>query len=98
MTYVLMSLPFLALAAGLWWRRRRSYARQSAVTAVVLLVVTVLTIVFDNLMIYAGNVAYGSAHNLGLYLGLMPVEDLFYPLVATLIITAFWKGDRHDSA
>lgn len=94
MTYVLISLPFLlvAVAVALWrWRR---YPQQALVTGIVLAVVLVLTVIFDNLMIAFGNVAYGDAQNLGVYLGLVPVEDLFYPIFATLIITALWPSER----
>lgn len=94
MTYLLISLPFLIAAALLWLLRLRRYPRQFAVTASVLLVVTVLTIIFDNMMIYFGNVDYGSEQNLGLYIWLMPVEDLFYPLFAVLVIAALWSPDR----
>lgn len=57
---------------------------------IVLAVVLILTIIFDNLMIAYGNVDYGEDHNLGIYLGLVPIEDLFYPIFAGLIITALW--------
>lgn len=99
MTYLLISLPFLIVAAVIWARNLRRYPRQLAVTGLVLAVVTVLTVIFDNLMIAAGNVDYGSDRNLGIYLGLAPVEDLFYPLFATLIITAVWppRKDTDDT-
>lgn len=90
MTYLLISLPFLIVAVLVWVQRHHVYRRQSAVTLLVLAIVTILTIIFDNLMIAFGNVDYGTEQNLGIYLGLMPIEDLFYPLFATLIITAVW--------
>lgn len=96
MTYLLISLPFLILSIVVWLARYRRYPRQGLVTLIVLAVVGVLTVVFDNLMIRFGNVSYGDEHNLGLYIWLMPVEDLFYPLFAVLIITSFWP--RRDRA
>ncbi len=98
MTYLLISLPFLLVAAGTWWWRRGRYPRQGQVTLAVLAVVLVLTVIFDNLMIAFGNVDYGSDQNLGIYLGLVPIEDLFYPLFATLIITAVWPPRKDKNA
>lgn len=93
MTYVLISLPFLlagALCAAWRWRR---FTRQGAVVAIVMAIVLALTVVFDNLMIAFGNVGYGDSQNLGLYLGLVPIEDLFYPIFAVLVVTALWPED-----
>lgn len=85
MTYLLISLPFLivGLAVAAW-------RRQYVVTAVVAVVLIVLTIIFDNLMIWAELVGYGDAQRLGLHIGLVPVEDLFYALVVALIVPAVW--------
>lgn len=96
MTYLLISLPFLLLAVVLWVVRRSRARRQLAVTGIVLAVLLVLTAVFDNLMIWAGLVAYGEAQRLGLQIGLVPVEDFFYPLFVALIIPAFWPDRKQD--
>ncbi|MDR7330608.1 lycopene cyclase domain-containing protein [Corynebacterium guangdongense] len=92
MTYLLISLPFLLVSVIVWLARFRKYPRQGAVTLIVLGVVGVLTIIFDNLMILFGNFAYGDDQNLGIFIGVMPIEDLTYPLFASLIITSFWPG------
>jgi len=94
MTYLLISLPFPILAAVLWVIRRGSAPRQVAVTAIVAAVLLVLTAVFDNLMIWAELVGYGDAQRLGLQVGLVPVEDFFYPLFVALIVPAFWPGRK----
>lgn len=85
MTYLLISLPFLivGLAVAAW-------RRQYVVTAVVAVVLIVLTIIFDNLMIWAELVGYGEEQRLGLHIGLVPVEDLFYALFVALIVPAVW--------
>lgn len=85
MTYLLISLPFLivGLAVAAW-------RRQYVVTAVVAVVLIVLTIVFDNLMIWAELVGYGDEQRLGLHIGLVPAEDLFYALFVALIVPAVW--------
>lgn len=92
MTYLLISLPFLLGAAVLWVGRRHAYASQFKVTAIVAAVLLTLTIVFDNLMVAAGLVEYDGANNLGMYLGLIPVEDLFYTVFVCLVVTALWPG------
>lgn len=92
MIYLLISLPFLLLAAGIAWLRRNAHPGQFRVTALVVGVLFVLTIVFDNLMIGAGLVGYGDSQRLGVDIGLVPLEDLFYPLVAALIVPAIWAG------
>ena len=39
-----------------------------------------------------GLVEYDGANNLGIYLGLIPVEDLFYTVFVCLVVTALWPG------
>lgn len=93
MTYLLISIPFLLGAVAVWGWRRHAYASQVAVTTIVGAVLLTLTVIFDNFMVAAGLVEYRAANNLGIYLGLIPVEDLFYPLFVCLIAAAFWpKG------
>ncbi|MGV0870500.1 lycopene cyclase domain-containing protein [Corynebacterium sp.] len=87
-----ISLPFFVLAAAIAWARRNARPRQARVTAIVAGVLFALTIVFDNLMIWAGLVGYSDSHRLGIDIGLIPAEDLLYPLVAALIIPAVWPG------
>lgn len=92
MTFLLVSTPFLlgaliVFAVGGWFARRagrqRPYLVGSGLTLAVLLV---LTAVFDNLMIAAGLFDYGGDHISGVRLGLMPVEDFLYPVVAVLLL------------
>ena len=88
MTYLLVSLPFVLLAAlALVGARRRVEPRAVVLTLVALLV---LTAVFDNLMIAAGLVDYDSTHITGLRLGIAPLEDFTYPLAAALGLPALW--------
>ncbi len=94
MTYLLISLPFLVVAVILWIVRRNSTPRQLAVTAIVMAVLLVLTAIFDNLMIWAELVGYGDAQRLGWQIGLVPIEDFFYPVFVALIVPAFWPGKK----
>ena len=94
MTYLLISLPFLAAAvvvglvglpAGAAARRGRWLAIGVATIALL-----VLTAVFDTLIIANGIVAYDDAHRVGLAIGLAPVEDFAYPLAGVLLVPAIW--------
>lgn len=60
------------------------------ITAVSALALCSLTIIFDNLMVWADLFGYGDTQHLGIWLGLIPLEDLFYPLFAVLLIPALW--------
>lgn len=92
MTYLLMSLPFVAIAAAVFAggvaraTRRRTLARFLRASGLTAAALIVLTIVFDNAMIAAGLFTFGDAHTIGANIGLMPVEDLLYPLVGTLLL------------
>ncbi len=97
MTYLLISVPFLVVGLVLAGRHLRAAPRQWAVTALVLTVLVVLTVIFDNLMILGDLVGYGEAQRLGPRVGLVPVEDLFYPLFAALVVPALWPGKRRSS-
>lgn len=90
MTYPLLVLPFLVVAAvvtALSAVRPRFGARlrASAVGAAVLLV---LTAIFDNVMIAADLFTYPPEHLSGLRIGLAPVEDFAYPLCAAFAVPA----------
>jgi len=103
MTYLLLSLPFLGaglivfLIGGGVARRRgdaRAYVTSWAVATVLLLV---LTAVFDNIMIAAGFFDYREDGISGIRLGLMPIEDFFYPIAGALLLAGVWEllGVRH---
>ncbi len=97
MTYLLIDLVFLAVAAAVlilalvrapdrarlvrrWWL--------PALAAGVVLIV--LTIVFDNAMIAAGLMTYTSGAVTGARVGLVPVEDLAYPVAGLLLVSGLW--------
>ncbi|MCP2369012.1 lycopene cyclase domain-containing protein [Agromyces flavus] len=94
MTYVLMSLPFLAIAvAAAWaWRPRERSARRRRLVATLIaaLILVVLTAVFDSLIVATGIVAYDDAHRIGLAIGLAPIEDFLYPIAGVLLLPALF--------
>ena len=57
---------------------------------VVTVVLLVLTIVFDNAMIAAGLMTYSEQAVSGARIGLVPVEDLAYPLAGLLLLPGLW--------
>lgn len=93
MTYLLISVPFLILSAMVWVQRRKTSKQQARVTLTAAGLLLILTAIFDNLMILAGLVGYGEAENLGLKVGLVPIEDFFYPLFVVLLVTAWWPHE-----
>lgn len=88
MTYWLLNLPFLAVAAllGVLAFRRLSWPA-IGITAAVLLV---MTAVFDNIMIGIGLVAYEPSLISGLFIGIAPVEDFAYALAAIVGLPSLW--------
>jgi lycopene cyclase domain-containing protein len=65
--------------------------RRVLVPALVALAALVaLTAVFDNVIVGSGIVAYDPARILGLRLGVAPIEDFSYCVVAALALPALW--------
>ena len=97
MTYLLLNLPFLAVALVLMAvvvvrsrRCREARARRFRSIAVALVGVLVLTAVFDNVIVGLGIVAYDPAHFSGVRIGLAPVEDFAYAVAAGIALPALW--------
>ncbi|MCU1573263.1 MAG: lycopene cyclase [Micrococcaceae bacterium] len=68
-------------------RNARAAPAAVGAAAVVLLV---LTAIFDNVMIAAGLFSFNPDTILGLFLGLVPLEDFAYPAAAVLMLPALW--------
>lgn len=93
MTYALIIVPFALLAvvvvaAAAVRVRRPRVGRRLAASAVTAVILVLLTIVFDNLMIAAGLFTYPEHRISGIRVGLAPVEDLAYPVVAAFLLPA----------
>jgi lycopene cyclase domain-containing protein len=52
----------------------------------------ILTAVFDNLIILAGIVDYDATKLMGIYVGVVPIEDFAYTVVAVMLVPAIWKA------
>lgn len=51
----------------------------------------VISIVFDNIIIFAGFVAYDPNHISGITLGRLPIEDLDYAVVTATLLPLLWE-------
>ncbi|UFU03282.1 lycopene cyclase domain-containing protein [Ruania suaedae] len=88
MTYLTLALIVLAAATVLAVLTYRGPWRRIALLALVLVV---LTAVFDNVMIAADLFGYADQHTVGVSVGLAPIEDFAWPLVAALLVPALWS-------
>lgn len=93
MTYAGLAVVFL-LAAGAFVVavRRRLTRRWWAATGLAAVTLLVLTAVFDSLMIAADLFRFDADLLLGVRVGLAPLEDLAWPLVAVLVLPALWAA------
>jgi lycopene cyclase domain-containing protein len=55
-----------------------------------LVVLVALTVVFDNVIVGTGIVAYDASRILGVRIGVAPIEDFSYCVVAALALPALW--------
>lgn len=90
MTYLLISLPFLALTALLvvLSARMPGFRKRLLVSTAAFVVLFVLTAIFDNVMIAAGLFTYPEQLISGIRIGLAPIEDFAYPLCLTFGLPA----------
>lgn len=89
MTYVALSLVVLALIAVATLPVLRGLPRRPLLlTALVLLA---LTVVFDNIIVGVGLVAYDESLISGLRMPIAPVEDLAYAIGAVMLVPTLWE-------
>ena len=85
-----MNLIFLVIAGIATWIIKSRF--QCFTTPIVLLPMLILTAVFDNLIILAGIVDYDATKLMGIYVGVVPIEDFAYTVVAVLLVPGIWKA------
>lgn len=91
MMYAILLAPLLvaaSIAVAVALRRRRRSWGALAIAAAILMA---LTVVFDSVMIAVDLFRYDDALLLGPRVGLAPVEDLAYALIALLVVVALWR-------
>lgn len=86
-TYIILNLVFMAIV--LLALRVRTIPHPKAWFAA-LVVLIILTTVFDNLLIYFDVVGYDTSKLLGISVGIAPIEDFFYSLLAIIIVPIIW--------
>lgn len=92
MTYLLLTASVLA-AAMIYFFLMRSYIASKplvAASAVMLLI----TAIFDNVIIATGIVAYDEAKISGIKIGVAPIEDFAYTVVALLVVPTLFNFCR----
>lgn len=87
-TYLALNLIFIAVTCAVLWRYLPKLTRPWWITLAGMLA---LTLIFDNVIIASGMVAYDHELLLGLYLGVAPVEDFFYTILALFLVPALWN-------
>jgi lycopene cyclase domain-containing protein len=91
MTYWLINIPFLVVAAlVLGASLGRGVAPRALAWVISAVVMMTLTAVFDNAIIGTGLVAYDSDLLSGVMVGLAPIEDFAYTAAALMLIPALW--------
>ena len=98
-TYLAMSVPYLFWAAGLTVLASWKFGLDIRRLALPVVGLLIGTAIFDNLIIWSGLVAYDESKILGWRIGLAPVEDFLYAIVAVLLTASMWhilrlKGDQ----
>lgn len=90
-TYLLVALGVLLPVAVVSVVVLARGGRRVLLPALVGLVVLVaMTIVFDNVIVGTGIVAYDPSRILGARIGVAPVEDFSYAVAAVLALPALW--------
>ena len=74
---VFMSVTNITRPSKTWW--------------LTLALLLVLTLVFDNIIIWAGIVGYDTTKTLEVFIGYVPVEDFFYAILAAILVPVIWK-------
>lgn len=92
MTYWMLNLPFLAVAAvvgvaAVLARRSPSW-RGVGLAAIVVLI---LTAVFDNVLVGTGIVGYDPALISGAKVGVAPLEDFAYAIAGLVLLPSLWS-------
>jgi lycopene cyclase domain-containing protein len=88
MTYTLMNLAFAAVAGAFAAFALRGVRVSTLGWTLVWL--TVLTVIGDNFIVASGIVAYSSEKISGILVGVAPIEDFFYALIAALLVPSVW--------
>lgn len=87
-TYLILNATFLA---GILFVFRKYLTKPSTTWWLSLGALLVLTAVFDNIMIATGFFSYTPEKILGIYIGLAPIEDFMYAVLAAILVPVLWR-------
>jgi len=87
-TYLLLNLVFILVIGAAFRLDEQRFTKR---TALMIGVLFALTAIFDSVLVGLHIVGYDADHILGIALGLAPLEDYFYPLLAILLVPVLWK-------
>jgi lycopene cyclase domain-containing protein len=54
-------------------------------------IILAITIIGDSIIIGLGIVDYSVQKNIGISIGVAPIEDFFYPIAAAILIPSLWE-------
>jgi lycopene cyclase domain-containing protein len=92
MTYLLLNVTVMALVAIYAFLMRHWWVTRPLVgTAVVMLT---LTAIFDNVIIATGIVAYDAEKISGIKIGVAPIEDFAYTVLAIVLVPSLFNFFR----
>jgi lycopene cyclase domain-containing protein len=92
MTYLLLNVTVMALVAIYAFLMRHWWVTRPLVrTAVVMLT---LTAIFDNVIIGTGIVAYDAEKISGIKIGVAPIEDFAYTVLAIVLVPSLFNFFR----
>ena len=89
MTYILLTISVLSVFAIYAFLMRRWLKPKPLVAATAVLLL--LTLIFDNLIIATGIVDYDPEKISGVRLGVAPIEDFAYTLVALVLVPSVFN-------
>lgn len=87
-TYLVLNLVFMAAILFLFVK---TVSKPSSAWWITLGALLLLTVIFDNLIIAAGIVDYDTSKLMGLYIGVAPIEDFFYTVLAVILVPVLWR-------
>jgi lycopene cyclase domain-containing protein len=90
-TYLLMSVPFVTFAVAITGLAAWRFGLRPTSLGAPIAVLLAGTAAFDNLIIWAGLVAYDESRILGIRIGLAPIEDFLYAIAAVTVVASLWK-------
>ena len=94
-TYLTVNLMFLLGATVALLIARRLHISRAVLVTVLVLVV--FTAIFDSIIIALGVCAYNPELILDIRVGLAPVEDFFYAILAGVMVPMIWGRNKEQN-